>query len=58
MTPEIMEQIFTPFYTTKDEGTGLGLVITRAIILAHGGKIQAESSPGEGTSFTITLPAK
>jgi len=58
MTPETMEQIFKPFYTTKDEGTGLGLVITRAIILAHGGHIQAESSPGEGTSFTITLPTK
>lgn len=56
IAPEIMERIFTPFYTTKETGTGMGLVITQAIILAHGGKIQAESSPGEGTSFTISLP--
>lgn len=58
LAPEIMEKIFIPFFTTKEDGTGLGLVITQAIILAHGGQIQVESSPGEGTSFTISLPAK
>jgi signal transduction histidine kinase len=57
IAPEAMKQIFIPFYTTKENGTGLGLVITQAIVIAHGGTIQAESSAGEGTSFTISLPA-
>lgn len=57
--PEVMPRLFTPFFTTRKpgEGTGLGLVISRSIIAAHGGRIEVSSSP-EGTTFTIHLPAK
>ena len=48
--------IFAPFYTTKNEGTGLGLIIVRQIIAAHDGTITYKSEPGIGTTFTITLP--
>ena len=48
--------IFQPFFTTKKEGTGLGLIIVRQIILAHRGTIVYDSEPGEGTTFHITLP--
>jgi len=48
--------IFEPFYTTKGEGTGLGLSITHTIITSHGGRVEVNSQPGEGTSFTIYLP--
>ena len=51
-----LEQIFTPFVTFKKNGTGLGLAITRQIIQAHGGQIQAESTPGQNTVFHIFLP--
>jgi two-component system cell cycle sensor histidine kinase/response regulator CckA len=50
--------IFAPFYTTKKEGTGLGLIIVRQIIAAHEGTITFKSEPGKGTTFTITLPFK
>jgi signal transduction histidine kinase len=50
-------KILQPFFTTKKgtEGTGLGLSITNDIVKAHGGDMDIESVPGEGTTFTITL---
>jgi len=56
MTPEQLEQIFEPFYTTKTRGTGLGLAITRQIIDFHHGRIKVHSQPGQGTTFVVTLP--
>ena len=58
--PEIMEKIADPFFTTKDvgEGTGLGLWISENIVRAHGGSISCDSSPGDGASFTVTLPIR
>ncbi|HRD52512.1 MAG TPA: 7TM diverse intracellular signaling domain-containing protein, partial [Flavobacteriales bacterium] len=60
MTDDVKARIFDPFFTTKPvgEGTGLGLAIVYGIILEHGGNITAESLPGEGTTFTITLPLR
>jgi signal transduction histidine kinase len=56
--PESLERIFEPFYTTResDAGTGLGLAIVHDIVAAHGGELQAHSTPGEGTLFQFTLP--
>jgi signal transduction histidine kinase len=56
ITPESMEKLFTPFFTTKKKGTGLGLSIVQRIIEEHGGKIMAQSTVNVGTTFTITLP--
>jgi len=58
MSPAIMKKLFSPFFTTKDpgEGTGLGLSLSRSIILEHGGSIEVESEPGQGANFIITLP--
>ena len=53
---ELQEKLFTPFFTTKEDGTGLGLVTSRKIIEAHGGNIVVDSTPGDGTCFTIALP--
>ena len=54
--PEHLDKIFDPFFTTKKNGTGLGLAITHGIIEQHGGTIIAQSTPGVGTTFFITLP--
>jgi signal transduction histidine kinase len=51
-----LEQIFTPFFSTKVGGTGLGLSITKHIISEHQGEITCESRRDEGTRFTIRLP--
>lgn len=53
---EEIENIFNPFYTTKTDGTGLGLPISYGIINRHGGEIEVNSSYGEGTTITIKLP--
>lgn len=53
--PERLEQIFKPFYTDKSRGTGLGLAIVKNIIDSHHGKIEVISTPGQGTTFVITL---
>lgn len=54
--PEIQGDIFTPFFTTKHKGTGLGLPISRRIVEAHGGRIEVESTPAQGTTFRVRLP--
>ena len=54
---DVIERIFDPYFTTKKEGSGLGLSITHSIISNHGGHIKVESSPGVGTSFIFYLPA-
>ena len=56
MSPEKLEQIFTPFYTDKNRGSGLGLAIARNIIDKHGGRIEVTSQEGVGSQFTIVLP--
>jgi signal transduction histidine kinase len=54
---EELERIFEPFYTRKEEGTGLGLSITRQIVLEHNGTIQVKSEVGQGSCFSVFLPA-
>jgi two-component system, NtrC family, sensor histidine kinase HydH len=56
MAPEILADIFNPYFTTKPSGTGLGLAIVHRIVEAHGGGIKVESLPGTGTTFTLLLP--
>jgi signal transduction histidine kinase len=56
ISPEDMRHIFDPFYETDDHAYGLGLSITCAVIGRHNGKIEVESEPGQGTTFTIHLP--
>jgi PAS domain S-box-containing protein len=53
--PEVLKNLFKPFTTTKQSGMGVGLSISRTIVESHGGKIWAESAPGEGTTFHFTL---
>jgi two-component system, NtrC family, sensor histidine kinase PilS len=56
MSEEELARLFTPFSTAFDGGTGLGMAIVRRIVEDHGGAIDAESSPGEGTTVTVLLP--
>lgn len=57
VAPDMADQLFQPFATTKPHGMGIGLSISRTIIEAHDGKIWAESNPGGGATFRFTLPA-
>lgn len=60
ITPENLPRIFNPFFTSKEasKGTGLGLSVSLGIAQAHGGTIEVESRPGEGSSFTLVLPLR
>ena len=57
LRPEQTDQIFRAFFTTKDNGTGMGLPISRSIIESHGGHLWARGVPGSGATFQFTLPA-
>ncbi len=54
--PEVQERLFEPFFSTKKEGTGLGLPIAVRIIDKHGGALEFKSFPGKGTTFGVVLP--
>ena len=58
VAPEDREKIFLPFFTTKQEGSGLGLALVQKIIVAHNGTITLESSAPEGARFAILLPVR
>jgi len=57
LPPEQADQIFTAFFTTKDNGTGMGLPISRSIIESHGGRLWANANSARGATFQFTLPA-
>jgi len=56
MSKDTLEKLFTPFFTTKQDGTGLGLSTVKKIMEAHKGEIQVKSEPGKGTTVTLKLP--
>ncbi len=55
---DMLETVFAPFVSSKEEGTGLGLAIARRIVEEHGGWLTVRSKPGEGATFTLTLPCR
>jgi signal transduction histidine kinase len=56
ISPEELERIFLPFFTTKPTGTGLGLAIVKKIVDLHAGEVRVTSEPGRGTRVVISLP--
>lgn len=54
--PEVMDKVFLPFFTTRSDGTGLGLPVVQHVALLHGGTVTVSSQPGGGTKFAIWLP--
>lgn len=58
MSEEVQQRLFTPFFTTKSDGTGLGLMSCRRIVDNHRGALRLESTPGRGTRFEVVLPLR
>ena len=58
IAPRLLDRIFEPFFTTKDVGHGLGLSTAQSIAKSHAGFINAESQPGNGSTFRVYLPAQ
>ncbi len=56
IAPETISRIYEPYFTTKANGSGLGLSIARRIVEAHGGDLSVTSEVGQGSSFHVTLP--
>jgi signal transduction histidine kinase len=56
--PERVQEIFSPFFTSKESGTGLGLAISKKVVDAHGGSIEVDSGDGRGTEFVVTFPKR
>ncbi|MCM8612910.1 ATP-binding protein [Accumulibacter sp.] len=56
MAPEVQARVFEPFFTTRAQGTGLGLAIALGVARAHGGNIELDSDPGQGSEFVLLLP--
>jgi two-component system, NtrC family, nitrogen regulation sensor histidine kinase NtrY len=56
LTPEECQRLFTPYYTSKRHGTGLGLAVVQSVVSDHGGRITVQSAPGKGSTFRIELP--
>ena len=57
IAPDVLPHVFEPFYSTRPEGLGLGLFISRNIVNQHGGQIEVDSRVGEGATFTVWLPS-
>jgi signal transduction histidine kinase len=53
---ENLARVFEPYFTTRAEGSGLGLAMLKNIVLMHGGTVDVESAPGRGATFTVRLP--
>ncbi|MFN2269695.1 MAG: response regulator [Anaerolineae bacterium] len=58
IAPEDLKRVFEPFFSTREDGTGLGLTVSHNVVERHGGEIAVESSVGQGTTFTVWLPGR
>ena len=58
MPPEVLDRVGTPFFTTRDEGTGLGVTLARTTFVHHGGRLEYASAPGQGTVATAVIPLR
>jgi signal transduction histidine kinase len=56
MPAEVLSRVGTPFFTTREKGTGLGVLLARGVFTQHGGRLEYASEPGRGTVATATLP--